>query len=52
MDSVHCNVVPVLDCRSGGMFELVIVRMELAVMSSGLVSEVTLCQSGFHINNK
>jgi len=30
------------------MSELVIVRMELVVMSSGLASEVTLCQSGFH----
>ena len=48
--SVHCTVVPVLDCRSGGMFELAIVRMELGVMSSGLASEVTLCQSGFHIH--
>ena len=32
------------------MFELVIVRMELVVMSSGLASEVTLGQSGFHIH--
>ena len=48
--SVHCSVVPVLGCRSGGMFELVIVRMELVVMSSGLASDVTLCQSGFHIH--
>jgi len=48
--SVRCNVVPVLDCHSGGMFELVIVRMELVVMSSGLASEVTLCQSGFHFH--
>ena len=48
--SVRCNVVPVLDCHSGGMSELVIVRMELVVMSSGLASEVTLCQSGFHIH--
>ena len=47
---VHCNVVGVLDCRSGGMFVLVIVRIELVVMSSGLASEVTLCQSGFHIH--
>ena len=50
MGSVHCNVVPVLDCRSGGMFELVIVRIELVAMSSGLALEVTLCQSGFHIH--
>jgi hypothetical protein len=48
--SVLCNVVSVFDCRSGGMFELVIVRMELVVISSGLASEVTLCQSGFHIH--
>ena len=48
--SVRCNFVPVLDCHSGGMSELVIVHVELVVMSSGLASEVTLCQSGFYIH--